>query len=178
MAMDDLATLYCRFIDSVVNHRRLDDFDQFLAAEVVEHAPARTVGLAAARQTLADWLAAFPDLHLTIEDLVVDGDHLMARLTATGTHHGPLAGLAPTGQRVRLPVYEAWSVPDGRCAERWLQLDVLDLLQQLGAVPLAEPTAQRGPARYAGLRHGPPETGAASPALGSVARRPKQTRNE
>src|SRR5438552_10736436 len=132
MAMDDLATLYCRFIDSVVNHRRLDDFDQFLAAEVVEHAPARTVGLAAARQTLADWLAAFPDLHLTIEDLVVDGDHLMARLTATGTHRGSLADLAPTGKRVSVPVFEVWSVPDGRCVERWLHLDTCRLLRQLG----------------------------------------------
>jgi predicted ester cyclase len=132
MAMDDLATRYCRCIDSVVNHRRLGDLDQCLAAGVVEHAPARTVGLAAARQTLADWPAACPELHLTIEDLVVDGDHLMARLTATGTHRGPLAGLAPTGQRVRLPVYEAWSVPDGRCGERWLHLDTCQLLRQLG----------------------------------------------
>jgi hypothetical protein len=53
-AMDELDTFYCRFIDSVVNHRRLDDLDQFLAADVVEHAPVRTVGLDAARQTLAD----------------------------------------------------------------------------------------------------------------------------
>jgi hypothetical protein len=52
--MDELDTFYCRFIDSVVNHRRLDDLDQFLAADVVEHAPVRTVGLDAARQTLAD----------------------------------------------------------------------------------------------------------------------------
>ena len=66
MARDDLDTLYCRFIDSVVNHRRLDHLDQFVAADVVEHAPARTVGLAAVRQRLADWLTAFPDLHLVI----------------------------------------------------------------------------------------------------------------
>jgi predicted ester cyclase len=142
----DLDTLYCRFIDSVVNHRRLDHLDQFLAADVVEHAPARRVGLAAARQGLADWLTAFPDLHLVIEDLVTGGDRLMAQLTATGTHRGPLAGLAGshgdagvatatlalTGRRVRVPVFEAWRVPDGRCVERWLHLDTWALLQQLG----------------------------------------------
>ena len=49
-------TLYCRFIDSVVNHRRLDHLDHFLAGDVVEHAPARTAGLEAAQQTLATWL--------------------------------------------------------------------------------------------------------------------------
>jgi predicted ester cyclase len=79
----DPATLYCRFIDSVINRRQLDHLDQFLATKVVDHAPTRTVGLEAVQQLLAHWLTAFPDLHLTIEDLVVDGDHLMARLTAT-----------------------------------------------------------------------------------------------
>jgi predicted ester cyclase len=135
--MNELDALYCRFIDSVVNHRRLDDLDQFLAADVVQHAPVRTVGLEAARRTLADWLAAFPDLHLVIEDLVVDGDHLMARLTATGTHRGHLDGLAPTAWRVRVPIFEAWSVPHGRCIERWLHLDRYELRHQLG-LPVTE----------------------------------------
>src|SRR5205807_1302446 len=105
LASEDLATLYCRFIASVINHRQLKHLDQFLAADVVEHAPARSVGLAAARQTLTRWLAALPDLHLVIEDLVVDGDHLMARVTATGTHRGPLAGVEPTGRPVRMLVF-------------------------------------------------------------------------
>ena len=71
MATQDPDILYCRFIDSVVNDRRLEHLDQFLAANVVDHAPARTVGLAAARRRLAAWLAAFPDLHLVIEDLAL-----------------------------------------------------------------------------------------------------------
>ena len=160
MARDDPETLYCRFVDRIINQRRLDHLDQFLARDVVEHAPARTIGIDAARQTLAGWLAAFPDLHLVIEDLVADGDRLMARLTATGTHRGPLVGLAgagvparpsgrvgfpshgdagvalgvlaPTGRRVRVPLFEAWRVPDGRCVERWLHLDGCALLHQLG----------------------------------------------
>jgi predicted ester cyclase len=132
MATDDPATRYCRFVDSIINHRRLADLDQFLAAEVVDHAPEQTVGIDAARQGLARWLAAVPDLHLTIEDLVVEGDHLMARLTAIGTHRGPRAGVEPTGPRRRLPVYEAWSIPDGRCVERWLHLDGCQLDRAVG----------------------------------------------
>jgi predicted ester cyclase len=132
MATDDPATRYCRFIESVVNHRRLDQLDQFLSTEVVEHTPEPRVGIEAARQGLRRWLAAFPDLHLVIEDLVVEDDHLMARLTATGTHRGPLGGLAPTGRRVSVLVFEAWTVPDGRCAERWLHVDGCALLRQLG----------------------------------------------
>jgi predicted ester cyclase len=118
----DLASLYCRFIDSVVNRRGLDHLDQFLARDVVEHAPDPSVGLAASRRRLAHWLAAFPDLHLVIEDLVVEGDRLMARLRATGTRGAPRGG-GPGGRRLSLPVFEAWAVRDGRCVERWLHLD-------------------------------------------------------
>jgi predicted ester cyclase len=146
MATPDLDTLYCRFIDSV-NHRQLADLDWFLAGGVVQHAPEAAVGIDAVRRTLAGWLAALPDLHLVIEDLVVDGDHLIARLRLSGTHRGPLAGLAgshgdlgvamdalePTGRRVRVAVFDAWWARDGRCAERWLQLDRLELLRQLRA---------------------------------------------
>ncbi|MBV9895756.1 MAG: ester cyclase [Chloroflexi bacterium] len=139
MATHELDTLYCRFIDHVVNRRRLDHLDQFLAANVVEHAYDITVGIEAAHRTLARWLAAFPDLHLVIEDLVVDGDRLMARLTASGTHPRRLAGLEPTAARVSVPVFEAWSVPGERCVERWLQVDGCALRHQLrlGADPRA-----------------------------------------
>jgi len=78
------------------------------------------------------WLAAFPDLHLVIEDLVVDGDHLIARLVATGTHEGPSTHVGPTGQRVMVPVFDAWSVVNGKCVERWLQVDGFVLRRQLG----------------------------------------------
>lgn len=144
MAAHDPATLYCRFIESVLNHRKLDQLDQFLAADVIDHAPDKTVGIVAARQTLAAWLAAFPDLHLSIADLVVDGDHLMARLTATGTHAGPLGRLAPTGKRVSVPIFEAWQVPSDRCTQRWLCLDGWQLLRQL-SLPLDKVVACEGP---------------------------------
>jgi predicted ester cyclase len=130
MTTPDLGTVYCRFIDSL-NHRRLADLDQYLTVDVVQHAPESAVGIDAARQALMGWLAALPDLHLVIDDLVVDGDHLIARLLLSGTHRGPLAGLEPTGRQVRVAVFDAWRARDGRCAERWLQLDGLELLRQL-----------------------------------------------
>jgi predicted ester cyclase len=124
--MDDVATLYCRFVESV-NHRQLGDLDQFLAAGVVQHTsePAAgdpSVGIDAARRALARWLATVPDAHLVIEDLVVEGDHLMARLNATGSPRSPGAG-EPAGRRLSVAVFEAWSVRDGRCVERWLHVD-------------------------------------------------------
>jgi predicted ester cyclase len=132
MATTNLDTLYCQFIDSL-NRRQLTHLSRYLTLDIVQHAPEAAVGIGATRQTLVDWLAAFPDLHLLIDDLVVDADHLMARLLLTGTHRGPLAGLQPTGRRVRVVVFDAWRARNGRCAERWLQLDRLELLRQLQA---------------------------------------------
>ena len=120
--MDDAGTLYCRFIDSL-NHRRLGNLDQFLAARVVQHAPDPAIGIDAAHQALGRWLAAVPDAHLVIEDLVVEGDHLMARLRATGTRRERPAVARPAADRVNVAVFEAWSVRDGRCVERWLHVD-------------------------------------------------------
>jgi predicted ester cyclase len=121
MPTSDLTTLYCRFVESV-NRRSLDHLDQFLAPDVVEHAPDRSVGLEASRQRLVGWLSAVPDAHLVIEDLVVERDHLMARLRATGTPGGIGAG-RPTGRQPSVVVFETWSVRDGRCVERWVHVD-------------------------------------------------------
>ena len=133
MAAPDLDTLYCRFVDGL-NRRRLDQLDQFLAADVVQHAREAAVGIAAVQRTLLEWLAALPDLHLLTEDLVTDGDYLIARLRLSGTHRGRLLGMEATGRPVRVVVFDAWAVArDGRCAERWLQLDGLELLRQLRA---------------------------------------------
>jgi predicted ester cyclase len=123
MDLDALDTLYCRVIDCVVNRRRLGELDQFLAREVVEHTPVETVGIDSARQTLSRILTACPDLHMVIGDVVVDSDRVMARLTATGTYSGSVGDALPAGRVMRIPIFEAWSVREGRCVERWLQPD-------------------------------------------------------
>jgi predicted ester cyclase len=140
IAPHDPASLYCRFIDTVLNRRKLDHLDHFLAAEVVDHAPDQTVGIVAARQTLAASLEDFSNLRVSIEDLVVDGDHLMARLTGTAIHTGPLGRLAPTRKRVSMPMFEAWVVQSDRCTQRWLCVDGHQLERSLGV-------QLRGPAR-------------------------------
>ena len=124
MTTSDHATLYCRFVETVVNRHCLDNLDQFLAWDVVEYAPKRTVGLETSRRRLARWLDALPDAHLLIEDLVVEGDHLMARLRATGIRPRRVAGSTRSESRpTSVLVFESWSVREGLCVERWLHID-------------------------------------------------------
>jgi len=78
---------------------------------------------------------AFPDLHITIEDLIAEGDKAVARNTVTGTHQGEYMGLPPTGKSI--PYNEIFIVrlADGRIAETWGVVDVLSQMRQLGAIP-------------------------------------------
>ena len=59
----------------------------------------------------------------------------MARLTMSGTHQGEFAAVPPTGRQVSVTGIDVWRVRNGKCAEHWLALDNLGLMQQLGAIP-------------------------------------------
>jgi predicted ester cyclase len=73
----------------------------------------------------------FPTVHFSNNDLLVDGDKVVARWTCTGTHRGPFVGLAPTGKRVTFIGINIFRLRDGKIVERWAIEDVLSLMQQL-----------------------------------------------
>jgi predicted ester cyclase len=77
---------------------------------------------------------AFPDWHLTIEDLLADDDRVVVRWNAKGTHRGEYRGIAPTGRQVTNNGITIWRIAEGKIVERWASGDGLGLLQQLGAI--------------------------------------------
>jgi predicted ester cyclase len=81
---------------------------------------------------MAGFLRAFPDLHITIEEQLVQGDHVAFRWRATGTHTGPLGAAPPTGKSVVLDGLILDRVAEGKVRERWEQWDQSRMLQQLG----------------------------------------------
>ncbi len=80
-------------------------------------------------------LNAFPDLEVTIEDLVAEGDRVVERLTIRGTHQGMFMGVSPTGKSVTWGFINIYRVADDKVVELWSEHDRLDLMQQLGLVP-------------------------------------------
>ncbi len=83
---------------------------------------------------VAELRAAFPDLWVSVEDVVAAGDRVVHRFTLVGTQTGPFLGLPPTGRPVRATGIALDRVADGKLAERWVVLDAIGLLRQLGAV--------------------------------------------
>ena len=79
-----------------------------------------------------DGVSAFPDLRFILEDLVVEGDKIVARWTCSGTHHGVFRGMAPTGKRVTFTGMTLYRIAQGKIVEQWTVEDGISLYQQLG----------------------------------------------
>jgi steroid delta-isomerase-like uncharacterized protein len=78
---------------------------------------------------------AFPDLRLTVEDILSEGDMVVARMTFHGTHRGEFQGIPPTDKQVTFSGIEVDRMVGGKVEEHWVELDLLGLMQQLGAIP-------------------------------------------
>ena len=97
--------------------------------------PIEATGAELLKEVFGRLSRAFPDLHVTVEDLIAEGDKVVARDTVTGTHRGEYMGLPPTGKSVTYNEIFICRFADGRIAETWGVVDLLSQLRQLGALP-------------------------------------------
>ena len=136
MSADEHKALIRRWI-ALWHDRNLSAVPEFVTPDYVRHDPhtPEVRGPAAEQQLMAMFLTAFPDLHFTLEDLVAEGDRVVARYTARGTQHGELLGIPPAGRQIAIAVVEIYRLAQGKIAEQWVIMDTLGMLQQLGALP-------------------------------------------
>ena len=99
--------------------------------------PVEATGAQAMKEVFGRLLRAFPDLHVTVEDVIEEGDKLVSRNVVTGTHEGDYMGLPPTGRSVTYNEIFILRFVEGRIAETWGVVDVLSQMRQLGAIPAA-----------------------------------------
>jgi steroid delta-isomerase-like uncharacterized protein len=136
-----------RAVEEGWNQGKLEVFDELMAASCVFNEPSlpggKITGPDAYKQRAQMYRAAFPDLHLTVTDQFEEGDRLVSRWTATGTHKGELMGIAPTGKHVTVTGITINHIQSGKLVESWENGDTLGLLQQLGVVPVMAPAAAK-----------------------------------
>jgi steroid delta-isomerase-like uncharacterized protein len=132
-----------RNIEEVWNQRKLEVIDELVATSSVLHDPSvpggKVAGSQGYRQFVQVYLTAFPDTHFTIHDQIADGDKVVTRWTATGTHKGDLMGIAPTGKRSTVTGITIDRYDAGKAIESWVNYDTLGMFQQLGVVPMLAP---------------------------------------
>jgi len=110
--------------------------DELCTPDFAWHAPGAGVpqGAAGVKQMATMYRTAFPDLRITHEDTISQGDKVVIRWTVTGTHQGELQGVPPSGRRVTVTGIDIFRVAGGKLAELWQNYDQLGMLQQIGAV--------------------------------------------
>jgi steroid delta-isomerase-like uncharacterized protein len=140
MSTEDNKALIRRLIEEVWNQGNLAFFDELYAPDFLFHDP----GLPQVRTREEDkrWIAgilkAFPDFHITIDDLIAEGDQVVVRLTACGTNTGDILAPSPhpaTGKQVTLTGIAIARISNDQFVEIWHQVDWLGMFQQLGLIP-------------------------------------------
>jgi steroid delta-isomerase-like uncharacterized protein len=127
-----------REVEEIFAQGNLDAAEEIYASDYVSHDPAsgEIRGIEGAKQFAAKFRQAFPDLQPTIEDMVAEGDEVVYRFRARGTHQGETEDFGPpTGNRVEIAGITIERFSEGKIVEEWIYYDALGLLQQLGLVP-------------------------------------------
>jgi len=134
--MDHAATM--KRLYDLINAGDIDGFGELLAEDFVEHEelPGLEPSKEGVKQLFHMYRAAFPDLRMDVQDVLVSGDKAVARVRATGTHQGEFLGMPATGKSVDVQLIDITRFGDDALArEHWGVFDSLAMLQQLGAIP-------------------------------------------
>ena len=138
--MDHATTM--RRVYDLLNAGDVDGFGALLADDFVEHE--ELPGLAPTKEGVKDffkmYLAAFPDLRMTAEDVLASGDKVVARVRTTGTHQGEFMDMPATGKSIDVQLVDIIRFgDDGLAHEHWGVFDTMTMMQQLGVVPEGAP---------------------------------------
>lgn len=124
-------------IEKGFNQKDMSAFTDYFSANLTDHAlpPGLPGGLEGRTMFVSVFMAAFPDMHLQVEDTVIDGNKLATRWSARGTHKGDLMGIPPTGKEVSITGIAIDRFENGQSVEHWEIIDQMSLMQQLGVIP-------------------------------------------
>ncbi len=137
MSIEENKALSHRILDELWNKGNLGLIDELYPPDYVNHSappgiPPDREGL---KQFVTMYRHAFPDVQMTVEDQIAEGDKVVARFTTRATHTGELMGIAPTHKQVTVTGIVIGRYVDGKPVETWAEFDQLSMLQQLGVIP-------------------------------------------
>jgi steroid delta-isomerase-like uncharacterized protein len=137
MSAEENKALVRRFYEEI-DKGNLDAMDELVAEDYLDHSPPPFPGLGTAREGVKQAFEIFwkatPGYH-RIDDQIAEGNKVVTRLTAVGTHEDDLPGIPKTGNKLEMTATVIHRVENGQLAEKWSDKDVLGFLQQLGVMP-------------------------------------------
>ena len=137
MSIEQNKQVVLRLFDEVYNQGDLSAIDDIIGWNVVGHDPTGAVpirGIDGYRQAAVSWRDSFPDLKVSVDDVVAEGDRVAARWTLIGHHLGAFMDVPPTGREVNVGGIIIYRFAGGKIIEYWGVFDTLHLMRQLGAI--------------------------------------------
>jgi steroid delta-isomerase-like uncharacterized protein len=137
VSVEENKAIVRRLLDEVINKGNLDVVDELVARDYVYSAPGSPEmrGPEGFKQLISMYRSAFPDMQMTEDDMIGEGDKVVSRWTATGTHRGELMGIPPTGKRATVTGIIISRIAGGKVVEDHEVLDSMGMMQQLGVIP-------------------------------------------
>lgn len=138
MSVDENKALMRRLYDEVVNEHNLDLLEELVADDFVEHEGfpgLPNTGPEAPKAAFEMFLAAFPDLRFTAEDMIAEGDKVATRVTMSGTHQGEFMGIPATNNSFSIQAIDIVQFRDGKAIAHWGVTDQVAMMEQLGLSP-------------------------------------------
>lgn len=142
MPEEENKALVRRYYEEIVNTGNIGEIERFVAPEYVEvHDNKRfPIGIEGAKEHVLGVRRTYPDLHLTIEQQIAEGEWVVTRVTMRGTHRGEWMGIKPTGKRVAVTAVNVDRVMHGRIVEHGGAANLLEPLLEIGVIQVvAEP---------------------------------------
>jgi steroid delta-isomerase-like uncharacterized protein len=135
--MADHKELARRWFSQVMSEGKTEVIDELCSQDFVDHnpLPGTSPDLAGIKDFVAQIRAAFPDLQMTADDLIEEGDRLAVRSTMRGTHEGDFMGIPASGKKVEVSNFDFVRFENDQAAEHWGAIDTDALMEQLGVAP-------------------------------------------
>jgi steroid delta-isomerase-like uncharacterized protein len=134
MTTEQNKALMRRFLEAAVASDQAA-LKELLAPDYVAHLPGGRQNREGFLQHNNVFVVAFSDRHFAVEDLIAEGDKIMARTTWRGIHSGDFQGVPPTGKQIAISAIIIERIKDGKMVEHWSLFDQLSMMQQLGLIP-------------------------------------------
>lgn len=135
--MADYKEMAQRWYSEVMSEGKTEVIDELCAPNFLDHdpLPGTTADLAGLKDFVAQIRTAFPDMQVTVEDMIAEGDRLAVRSTMRGTHEGDFMGIPGSGKKVEVSNYDFVRFENDQAAEHWGVIDSAALMEQLGIAP-------------------------------------------
>jgi steroid delta-isomerase-like uncharacterized protein len=141
MSVEENKALARREVEEIFSEGKLDVADEIYTSDFVDYdlvLPQTMNGPEEMKEYVGMYRSAFPDLTVTLEDQVGEGDKVVNRWTARGTHQGEYMGISPTGKEVEFAGIHIGRIEEGKIAENWEVYDLMSLMRQIGAAQLEQ----------------------------------------